>query len=121
MSDGVSDGYRMGLEERERQRKLASYGVEVCYTCGKTGPLHTTDPHHFEKYKHVDHLSGEVPARVRFCSQRCLDLNTEMFGVMVALESYVGDAAKHVFTPAFRVTARRLVEEVLRKSRRPNV
>ena len=121
MGDGPSDGYREGLEERARQWKLANFGVEACYTCGKKATLNVTDPHSFEKYKHVDHLSGEVPARVKFCSQQCLETNKSMLGMMVALESFIGDASSHVFSPAFRVTARKMAEEVLRKSRRPNV
>ncbi len=121
MGDGASDGYRESLEERARQWKLANYGVEVCYTCGKKGTLNVTDLHSFEAYKHVDHLAGEVPARVKFCSPQCLETNKKMLGSVAALELFMGDASAHVFSPAFRVTARRLVEEVLRKSRRPNV
>jgi len=121
MSDGMSDGYRESLEERARQWKLANYGVEACYTCGKKGQLLSTDPHSFERYKHVDHLSGEVPARVKFCSQKCLDSNNAMLGMVKALEAFIGETSAHAFSPALRVTARTLVEEVLRKSRRPNV
>ncbi len=121
MSDGASDGYRAGLEERERQRKLAAYGVDLCYTCGKQTALHSTDPYSFERYKHVDNLSGEVPSRVKFCSQGCADKNREMVTAVLLLESFVGEESSHTFSPAFRVSARKLIEDVLRKSRRPNV
>ncbi len=121
MSDGTSDGYRESLEERARQWKLASYGVEACYSCGKRGQLTSTDTHSFEKYKHVDHLSGEVPARVRFCSQQCLDSNNAMLGMVKALEAFIGETSAHVFSPALRITARKLIEDVLRKSKRPQI
>lgn len=121
MSDGMSDGHSESLAERARQWKLATYGVEACYTCGKRGNLLSTDTHSFEKYKHVDHLSGKVPAQVRFCSQQCLDSNNEMLNAIKALEAFIGDASAQVFSPALRITARELTEEVLRKSKRPNV
>ncbi len=121
MSDGMYDGYKEALEERARQWKLAHYGVKACYTCGKEGSLLSTDPHSFEKYKHVDHLSGEVPVRVKFCSQKCLDLNNAMLGMVKEMESFIGETSVHIFSPALRMTARELVEGVLRKSRRPNV
>ncbi len=121
MGDGISDGYKESLEERARQWKLANFGTEACYTCGKRGTLNVTDAHSFEKYKHVDNLAGEAPARVKFCSQQCLEKNKSMLGMMAALESFIGEASGHVFSPAFRITARKMVEDVLRKSRRPNV
>jgi len=121
MSDGASDGYKEALEERARQWRLASYGVELCYTCGKKGHLDSTDPYSFERYKHMDNLVGEVPARVRFCSQSCMDTNREMLKAVSTLDAFIGDKPAQILSPAFRVTARKLMEDVLRRSRRPNV
>lgn len=122
MGDGLGDGYRAGLEERTRQWKLARFGTVACYTCGKEpGTMSVTDPYSFEKYKHTDHLSGEVPERVRFCSQQCLETNKQMLGAVAALSAFIGETSSSVFSPAFRMSARNLIEEVLKKSRKPNV
>ncbi len=122
MGDGTSDGHRAGLEERTRQLKLARFGTVACYTCGKEpGLMNVTDVYSFEKYKHTDHLSGEVPERIRFCSQRCLEVNKEMLGAVTAISAFIGETSSVVFSPAFRVSARNLIEEILRKSRKPNV
>lgn len=120
MSDGLSDGYRAGIEERERAKKMAEYGKSLCLTCGKPvdGKSAASVKYDQDTFLQVGPIVDErgrsepSPKSILFCDARCGERHNEAITV-VSRAAYILSRTDQN-SPAFRENLRRHLENVLR-------
>lgn len=124
MSDGLSEGQRAGAEATGRAKRMAAFGKDLCYTCGRIleGGIFEIgfDRDTFLQAELVIEGGRPVPApkKVSFCSVVC---GAHHAGAMHLVSRMVDILAREKRSPAFRENFRRHMEKVLRTTEKPNV
>lgn len=125
MSDGLSDGHRAGIEERERARMMAEYGKSLCLACGKPvdGKSAASVEYDRDTFLQVGLIIDErgrpepSPKLILFCDAKCGERHNEAMAVVSRAVQMLSRTDQT--SPAFRKNLRRHLERVLRTT--PNV